>query len=222
MDEKRVPRSTIETELLLAGYTMDLVVLAHSESGFITRDLFNRYLTDVLIPHINMRRWELNYHGHAVLILDNCSCHCSPEILEQFDANNLRLVTLPPHSSDQLQPLDVGLFGNMKAAQSGVHVPEEMTAQSRQVIRILSGFYATFHQLAITSAFRRAGVSLRCESCHLFCIVTPATCRALRCEIPERWEDLLQFKPNRFEKSRFEYKMDYGARNMTVYWNMPV
>ena len=92
----------------------------------------------------------------------------------------------------------------MKAAQSRVHVPEEMTAQSRQVIRILSGFYATFHPLAITSAFRRAGVSLKCESCHLFCIVTPATCSALRCEIPERCEDLLQFKPNRFEKSRIE------------------
>ena len=36
-----LPRSTIETELLLAGYTMDRVVLAHSESGFIRGSLYS-------------------------------------------------------------------------------------------------------------------------------------------------------------------------------------
>lgn len=201
-----LPRATVETELLLAGYTEDKVILAHSDTGFITSALFERYVTDVLIPNINLRRWELNYQGPAVLIWDNCSCHCNNEILELLEGQNIRLVTLPPHSSDQLQPLDVGLFGNMKGAQSRVHVPEEMTMQSRQVIRILSGFYATFHPLAITSAFRRAGVSLKWESGRLFCAVTPATCSALRCDIPERTDDLLQMKLDRFEKTRVEIR----------------
>ena len=199
-----VPRATIESELLLAGYTQDRVVLAHSDSGFVTTEIFTRYLRDVLIPHINFRRWELGYYGHAVVIWDNCSCHCHDAICELLEANNVRLVALPPHSSDQLQPLDVGLFGNMKGAQTRVHVPEEMSIQSRQVIRILSAFHATFHPLAITSAFRRAGVSTRLDSGHLFCVVTPGTCGALRCEIPERFGDLLRLDSNRFDKARVE------------------
>ena len=199
-----MPRATVESELLLAGYTEDRVVLAHSDSGFVTTDLFTRYVRDVLILHINFRRWEMKYYGPAVVIWDNCSCHCHDAIRELLEANNVRLVSLPPHSSDQLQPLDVGLFGNMKGAQTRVHVPDEMSMQSRQVIRIMSAFHATCHPQAITSAFRRAGVSTRLESGRLFCVVTPGTCGALRCEIAERFEDLLRLDSNRFDKARVE------------------
>lgn len=198
-----LPRATVEAELILAGYTEDQVVFAHSEKGFITTDIFTRYLTDVLVPVINYRRWELQYTGHAVLIMDSCTCHWSDTIRDIFDANKVRVVPLPPHSSDQLQPLDVGLFGNMKAAQSRVHVPTEMSLQSRQVIRILSGFHATFHPMAVTSAFRRAGISLQISSGRLFCCVSPSTCTALRnpapflCETGER-------RCVRFDKSRLE------------------
>ena len=213
-----LPRATIESELLLAGYTQDRVVLAHSETGFVTTEIFIRYVKEILIPHINFRRWELNYSEPAVVIWDNCSCHCHDAIRELLDVNNVRLVSLPPHSSDQLQPLDVGLFGNMKGAQTRVHVPDEMSMQSRQVIRIWSAFHATFHPLAITSAFRRAGVSTRLESGRLFCVVTPGTCGALRCEIPERFEDLRKLDSDRFDKTRVVIDDGlWGGINLIVY-----
>ena len=204
-----LPRSTIENEVLLAGYTEDQVVLAHSPKGFITTEIFTRYLDEVLIPTINYRRWELSYQGPAVIIMDNCSCHGSDRITNIFEAANVRFVPLPPHSSDQLQPLDVGLFGNMKAAQSRVHVPEQMSPQSRQVIRILSAFQATFHPMAVTSAFRRAGVSLRLEYGRLFCCVTPSTCSALRGPAPEREDE-----PHceRFDKGRVEVDEGHWGR----------
>ena len=182
-----VPRSTLESEVLLAGYTSDEAIFVKSANGYITRDLFERYLVEVVVPYINLRRHELEYRGYAVLTMDNCSCHTSQDVERICRENGVRLVFLPPHSSDQTQPCDLGLFGNMKGAQSRVHPPPDMSVQSRQIIRILSAYRAVCHPLAVTSAFRRAGLSTFLKDGRLFSAVTRHTCSALRTK-PREWE----------------------------------
>ena len=194
-----VPRVTVEAELLLAGYSQDQCVFAHSPNGYITSALFERYVRDIFVPYVNVRRGELGYQGYAVLTLDRCSCHCSQAIQAICDANGIRLVYLPAHSSDQTQACDLGLFGNLKAAQSRIHPPEEMSLQSRQLIRIISAFHAVCHPLAVTSAFRRAGISNVLRDGRLYAEVTPSTCSAIR-QPPPEW--IQHVPPNRFDKSR--------------------
>ena len=131
--------------------------------------------------------------------MDRCSCHCGATLQSLCEQNGIRLVYLPPHSSDQTQVCDLGLFGNLKAAQSRIHVPDGMSLQSRQVIRIISAFQATCHPLAVTSAFRRAGISNVWRYGNLYAVVTPGTCSGVR-EPLEAWSQ--RTLPNRFDKAR--------------------
>lgn len=194
-----VPRVTIEGELILAGYGPQSCILAHTANGYITRELFERYIRQVLVPYVVEMRQLLGYDGHAVLTMDQCSCHCSDTINEICAANGIRLIYLPAHTSDQTQPCDLGLFGNMKAAQARIHVPEGMSLQSRQIVRIISAFRATCHPCAVTSAFRRAGISNVLRNGRAYAKVTPGTCSAVR-EPPVEWSE--QVPPNPFDKSR--------------------
>ncbi|KAK8835288.1 hypothetical protein M9Y10_042543 [Tritrichomonas musculus] len=45
--------------------------------------------------------------------------------LETLDLSNETFHFLVPHSSDQLQPLDVCIFGSMKRFASSVKTPQE-------------------------------------------------------------------------------------------------
>ena len=184
-----VPRSTLESEVLLAGYTPEETVFARSANGYITGELFQKYISDVVIPYINIRRHQLRYDGYAVITMDNCSCHTSPEVERLCRLNGVKIVYLPPHSSDQTQPCDLGLFGNLKGAQSRVHPPDWMSVQSRQIIRILSAYRAVCHPLAVTSAFRRAGISTYLRNGRLYSAVTRETCSGLRVR-PADWPDV--------------------------------
>lgn len=54
--------------------------------------------------------------GPVVLIFDVHHSHISIELLEMAKFSNIHLMCLPAHTSHILQPLDVGVFGPMKAA----------------------------------------------------------------------------------------------------------
>ena len=49
-----------------------------------------------------------------VLILDGHASHKTPEMLRAAVENNIELYFLPPHTTHQLQPLDVGIFGPLQ------------------------------------------------------------------------------------------------------------
>jgi hypothetical protein len=48
--------------------------------------------------------------SHAVLILDNYAPHTGPEVDETCTAHGVVVFPLPPHSSNQLQRLDLSTF----------------------------------------------------------------------------------------------------------------
>lgn len=183
-----LPRVTIEAELFTTGYTTDHVAYAHSRKGFITTDLFCQYLEHVFIPHVRFERHRVGYQGRAVLLMDNCSCHKSDAVKRILEANNVVTVFLPPHSSDQTQPLDVGLFGNMKMAQSRIHCPKRMSTQSQQVVKMISAYYSAGHPLAVTGAFVRAGLTNYVDGSVVYCRVTRGTCTAVR-DRPDEWSN---------------------------------
>lgn len=175
-----VSRTTIEAELFCAGYDYEQVLFATSQEGYITKQLFRRYIEQVLVPYVRVTRENIGYHGRAVLIMDGCSCHIDAELDKIFDRHGVTVVFLPAHSSDQLQPLDVGIFGNQKANQSRIHVRDTMSQQTQQVIRALSAFQAVAHPYAVTSAFRKAGLSTFWRDGRVFVDVTIYSAKYVR------------------------------------------
>jgi hypothetical protein len=52
----------------------------------------------------------------VMLILDNHVSHCILAAVVFCRENYITLLSLPPHGSHKLQPLDVGFFGPLKTA----------------------------------------------------------------------------------------------------------
>lgn len=79
-----------------------------SDSGFINTDLFIDFL----------RHFKDNVQptkdNPVLLILDNHSSHISLASVNFCRDNGIHMLTIPPHSSHKMQPLDRGFFGPLK------------------------------------------------------------------------------------------------------------
>ena len=153
-----VVRSTVEMELLQLGYTPENTIIMTNESGFFTQEHFEEWCERVLFTYIRMKRCELKYTGEAILIIDGFTGHSSDYILDRFTKEGVLPVFLAPHSSDQCQPLDLGIFGPQKKLQPSIPVPAGLSTQTAQLVKMLESFHKVATVRNITSAFRRAGI----------------------------------------------------------------
>lgn len=81
-----------------------------SDSGWINEDLFLGWL-----EHFNNHA-KPSENEPVLLILDNHASHISLAIHEYCKTNHIHMLSLPPHTSHRMQPLDVSFFGPFKAA----------------------------------------------------------------------------------------------------------
>ncbi|XP_065323820.1 uncharacterized protein LOC135930944 [Gordionus sp. m RMFG-2023] len=56
---------------------------------------------------------------NVLLILDNHSSHCSISVINYCRSNGIVILTLPPHCSHKLQPLDKAVYGPLKKFYNG-------------------------------------------------------------------------------------------------------
>ena len=82
-----------------------------SESGWIEKANFHSWFKKIFIPAVQ----ELLCTGAVVLFLDGHHSHLSLKLLDEAKMRNIHLVCLPAHTSHILQPMDVGVYGPMKA-----------------------------------------------------------------------------------------------------------
>jgi hypothetical protein len=156
-----IQRKTYEIDLLESGFTPDKVLILHRERGFIDRMLFDHCAETVFFPEIERRRIEYHYDGHAVLILGGCTSHESDWCLDEPVTQELIVHVLPPHSSDNKQALDLGLLGITKQALTKVRPDPEKSAQSNQLIRMLSAWYVAATPKNIVRSFRGSRIVVR-------------------------------------------------------------
>jgi len=81
-----------------------------SPSGWMDCALFIRYLQH-FIDYVKPSKSK-----PALIILDGHQSHKSIEAVELTRANYVTLLTIPPHTSHRLQPLDLAFFGLLKQA----------------------------------------------------------------------------------------------------------
>ena len=85
-------------------------VYACSKNGWINEDLFFEW-----VQHFS-RNTKPTPTDPILLILDNHSSHISVKIYDYCRTNGITLLSLPPHTSHRLQPLDLTFFGPLKAS----------------------------------------------------------------------------------------------------------
>ncbi|KAF8577208.1 DDE-domain-containing protein, partial [Ramaria rubella] len=73
------------------------------------------WFTHIFIPHASVQNKADTW---ILLILDGHKSHETPELLKAAFDSKVLLFSLPPHTTDQLQPLDVGVFGALQNAYS--------------------------------------------------------------------------------------------------------
>lgn len=81
-----------------------------SKSGWMTEPLFVEWLT-----HFKAKTNPTS-ENPMLLILDNHTTHCSVEAYDFCVANSIVIVSIPPHTSHRLQPLDLTIFGPLNTA----------------------------------------------------------------------------------------------------------
>lgn len=155
-----IPRKTYDADLALTGITDEKVTVYSQAKGYTNRPIFLAWLTDIFLPEVARRREALGYDGRAVLIMDNCTAHTGPEIHEACAAQGVVVCWLPPHSSNQIQPLDLSTFGITKRHIARVNRMETVNVQSRHIAEVVSSFMSAASPMNVVGTFASAGITL--------------------------------------------------------------
>jgi hypothetical protein len=113
--------------------------------------------------------------------MDNCTAHAGDAFLEMCHVANVRLILLPPHSSNQLQMLDLCVFGVTKRLIARLNkLDKRFNVQTSHMVDILTGFHQAASPSTIVASFRNAGISLVMDSERVVrCQISPDTVRCL-------------------------------------------
>jgi hypothetical protein len=111
--------------------------LASQENAFMTTRVFELWAREVFFPAVAQRRAEFGYTGRALLLLDRLGFHHTDEFLQICAGQDIDVLFLVPHSSDQTQQLDVLTFALVKRHFSGSRFSRLENPQSNRLVRIL-------------------------------------------------------------------------------------
>jgi hypothetical protein len=175
-----IPRKSYDTDLALTGVTDEKIAIYSQAKGYTNRPIFLAWLIDVFLPEVARRRQAMDYEGRAVLMLDNCTAHIGREVDDACDAKGVIMCPFPPHSSNQVQPLDVSTFGITKRHIARVNRMENVNVQSRHIAQVVCSFMSAASPINIVGTFRHAGIALTIAPDRtLFCRVCTEAARCL-------------------------------------------
>ena len=105
----------------------------------------------------------MDYDGLILLIMDGFSCHQSDRFLELCEPENIVCRLIHPHTSDQLQPVVLGIFAIQKRWQTNITVEASLNRQTKQIIKICDSYRMTTTRKNVVAAFKRAGLVTRLD-----------------------------------------------------------
>jgi hypothetical protein len=136
------------------------LILRHRQKPYINGEIFANYIQSVFLPHLaNLRGNEQLSNEEAVLLMDNCSPHLTPTVIELLTSARVRVVTFAPHTTHIFQVLDLALFGVLKR-RGQYHLPLDDENKTADFIkRVYHNFRQTMIDANIWGAFREIGLS---------------------------------------------------------------
>jgi hypothetical protein len=114
-----------------------------------------------------------------VLILDGCSAHDGDFFLDLCMEHNIIPFPIPPHSSKQVQPLDLCVFGVTKRLMTRLNRMDEANVQSVHMARLFSAFHSACNPVNVIASFRNVGIAVHLDHGMPMCHVDIDECRCL-------------------------------------------
>ena len=153
-----ISRKTIELELYYYGYRpQNGYHYVSQDNAFMTKEIWDHWAETILFPAVKQKRIDYQYSGPIVLLLDGCCAHLSDFFLEESLYLGIVIFFEPPNSSDQLQVLDISLFGIQKKIIKRIHPNKNLSEQSEQIVKIINSWESAAQPSNIVSAFEQAG-----------------------------------------------------------------
>lgn len=110
-----IERTTVEKELYHMGYRPNCGYYFIAQYNcFVTTEIWDFWADTIFFPEYNRRREKYHYSGPIVLLVDGGSAYFSDYIWDECTYYGVFDFVESPESSDQLQVLDIGLFGIQK------------------------------------------------------------------------------------------------------------
>ncbi|KAH0791212.1 putative transposase [Histomonas meleagridis] len=155
-------RKTLENEVLQSGIRIgEDIIIRYQESAYASMEIISEHINDVFLVYIQNLRNDLKFRDKpAVLICDNCASHFDNAVVRKLTQNNVRLVTIPPHSSHLFQPLDLVTFGVYKNEIRSTTSKYENGTQLDRIARVLSAIERATTSENNRNAFYRAGLEI--------------------------------------------------------------
>lgn len=150
------PRKNFKNHML-NGAPVGTLGLA-TKTGWMTSELF----VEVLKHFIKHSSSSLDHR--TLLIYDNHESHIQPDVVKIAKENGVSILTIPPHCSDRMQPLDVSVYRSLKEAYNTA-ADSWMSRNPGQTITIYNiseifgiAFEKSMTAKNIKSGFSRTGI----------------------------------------------------------------
>ena len=130
-----------------------------SPNGYMDEDLFLTWFEEIFVGMSEVQP--------TVLIIDGHGSHITYSVIKRALEENIKIILLPPHTTDVLQQLDVGLFRSLKVNLSKVTDRVKMLSvtggyQSINKTNFTAIFKESFERsmslATITNGFRKTGI----------------------------------------------------------------
>lgn len=142
---------------MLKGAPPGSVGLAH-QSGWMVTEIFPEVMRH-FIAHTSSSK-----ENPTLLIFDNHESHLGPATNRMAKENGVYIVTLPPHCSDKMQPLDIAVYRSTKSYYNA-ELDKWMSNHPGKTVTIYEiaelfreAFYRSMTASNICSGFRTAGI----------------------------------------------------------------
>jgi hypothetical protein len=122
------------------------LILKHCDKPYVNAELFEDYLRSVLLPHLMITRIVKDLREEdAVLLMDDCSPHITPAVIELLSTARMRVVvvTFAPHTTQLFQVLDLTLFGVLKRRGQEQLPLEDDAGRARFIRKVYHDFRMT-------------------------------------------------------------------------------
>jgi hypothetical protein len=113
---------------------------------------------DVGVPTVESNRNLPGYQAKlAIIFSDNCSRHCSDDILQESASHGILWITYLPRTSYIFQLLDVMLFGRLKSAKKYLPRYQELDPHVDHIIRVFLAYEIATTSTTIRGSWERVG-----------------------------------------------------------------
>jgi hypothetical protein len=134
------------------------IMMEIRERAYATAEIFRRYIETVFFPAIAANKKLPGCRNKlAIVFCDNCTCHCSEDILIEFAGHRVLVLSYPPQTSNLFQGLDLLLFRRLKSTKNYLPRNDQASASIDHIIRIFRAYETVTTSTMVRSCWEKAG-----------------------------------------------------------------